>query len=177
MNYNRLFLILGFLIIQSCIETNNNKELNIDDFINNEEKYLTDTSKYISFDSFIKEYDTIPNEFGYKIFNDIISRIPTDSSEFKKIWNWEIEKIENVIARKSNIRLDSKKILSDETYFFVINILTKNNLKINSTIYIDFKKQKIGSYSIPLDSLKFIELKNDYYNFDNKILETIKHSP
>jgi hypothetical protein len=31
---------------------------------------------------------------------------------------------------------------------------------ISSTIYIDFENELIGSYTIPFDSLKFVQLKN-----------------
>jgi hypothetical protein len=87
-------------------------------FLNKNNEYKTDSLEYITFDCFLKEFDTIPNEIGFFILNELISPIPYESSRCKQTWDWNLESLESISARKTNNRLDPFNKFSPETYFF-----------------------------------------------------------
>jgi hypothetical protein len=159
--HNKLFILGLLFILLSCSSQSLQKSHTLEDFVNQSDSTLIDTNRFLTFDEFIKEYDTIPVGFGYQIFNEIIDPIPIDSSIFKRLWNWNIDTIECVMAKKTNIRLDPRKNLSDESYFFVIEFITADSLPIAATFFIDFKNEKIGTYSIANDSFKYVRQEND----------------
>ncbi len=159
--------ILSLSIIYSCSNTFSEKDYYIQDFVLQTENRLIDTSKYVTFSNFKGDFDTVPTTFGYLIFNRIINPIPIDSCTFRKLWTWNIDTINLVRAIKTNIRLDPKKELSNDTYFFLIDFISIDSMRISATIYLDLENEWIGTYYFPIDSLKVIKIDDSFVKVPN----------
>lgn len=175
MKYSRLFVGGLLIVLLSCNSHSSLKDSTIQDFVKQSEFKLIDTSKYVTFNEFIKSYDTIPVEFGYLIFNNIINPIPIDSCRFRKTWTWNIDTIKRVRAIKTNLRLDPKRKLSSNTYFFVVEFISHDSLRIAAAIYIDLGKNKMGTYFVSQDSFKYARLDNDSIKVSGIMNKIIMH--
>jgi hypothetical protein len=118
-----------------------------------------------NWDEVYKTFDTIPDEFGHIIFEDILQSI-NDSSEFKKIWKATYrshDSITNVLAKRKNRFLDPKNQLSDNSFFFVVEIESPNKMSFAATIFTDIDNGTIGTFIIPMDSIKSITISKGAY--------------
>ena len=164
----KYILILSVVAI-SCNNSEIDQFCTIKDFIRAEKSISYNIDSVNTNDKFLELFDTIPSEFGYKLFNEIIEPIPIDSFDFKRLWNWEIDTITNVLAAKTNKIFDKNKSLSDDTYFLIVYFVSVENYPFAGTIYADLKREKLGTYMIDGDSVKFsqIELAGDSLIIDN----------
>jgi len=164
----KYILILSVVAI-SCNSSKQDQLSSIKDFIGKEETSEYYIDKSYTFDEILELYDTIPSKFGYKIFEDIIDSIQPDSSEFKKRWKHEILKINHVCAIKTNKIFDKSKLLSDDTYFLIINFTSFDTYPFSATIYADLRREKLGTYYIEKDTADFyhIEIGGDSLKIHN----------
>ena len=141
--------------------------------------YLSESLKSENIDThhanwrdYIDDFDTISNEFGLIVFEDIIDSI-SDTAELKKLWGYNYRRadsIENTLAHKSNSFLDPNDLLSNDSYLMAI-ILREKEISIGATLFFDFENNEIGTFIIP-DSAEDIKL--DHKIAVNDLRERLK---
>lgn len=157
---NRTFLIVFLVLLASCKSSDTAEKLWIGDYLNHSGDIKLDTSLFYASDSILSNYDTIPNEFGWLLFRDVIAPLPIDSSRFKQTWAWDVDSVKLTLASMTNNWLDPDNQLSDNSIFMLVHFITMDSFDIAGTFYLDFDSDIIGTYTMGYDSIKGITIKD-----------------
>jgi len=163
---NKFLILIWILILglSSC-EIHENESQSIIDLLESKKKIMVDTNESITRENLLASFDKIPNEYGIQIVEEVLIKLD-DKSDLKQAFTTgytrQIDTVETTMFQKTNLRLDPKNRLSEDSYFFVIIFGNINDYSLAATFFMDLKNDNVGMFSFPIegkkiDSLYYIE--------------------
>ena len=143
---NKIVLYIFILFLIACTNNKELKKYYINDFMTNNDTLAFNIKDSITEEKLFSHFDSIPVDFGYRIFNDLIKPISSDTSVFKAMWNWKIDTITCVFVKKNNVVFDVQQNVSSNTYYFLICFITSDSIDITSTLYADLENNELGTF-------------------------------
>ena len=157
------FLIFIFILGLSSCGIDEKETQSIIDLVESKKEITVDTNEVITRENLLASFDTIPNEYGIQLVEEVLIKLESKSDlkqAFTTGYLRQIDTVKTTLFQKKNSRLDPQNKLSEDSYFFIIIFGNINDYSLASPFFIDLKNDNVGMFSFPSEGKKIDSLHN-----------------